>query len=254
MKHYLTIALACTALLLASCQQDEAPAPTGNQGHIQLRLTTDDALRTRTMQDVSDVSTWYAVVSNGTQTLYNQQIGNQLEAMPFDPGTYAIDVRNYDDVDAANLANDGWGAAYHTGQASGIEISAGGTAYVHIACGRAHNAKFRLDYSHFSGIINTLTVSTPKQLTFSYADGTLTRQAFFPPGSTLTYTINYTIAGSTKTTEPQTLTLGDAATVSTLAIKSDISGGITVSLTCDDAFEGETETDLVIDGTSGSAA
>ena len=225
--------------------------PVSNKGYIQLRLSADDALRTRAMQDVADVSSWYAIVSDETETLYDKQIGSELESIPFEPGTYSISVRNYDNMDAANATNDGWGDAYHTGTASDIEVSAGGTAYVHIDCGRALNAKFRLDYSQFSGIINALTITESKPLIFAYADGTLAREAFFLPRTTLTYTIEYTLAGTTKTTEPQTLTLGEAATVSILSIKSNINGGITVSLTCDDEFEGDAEAEIVIDGVTG---
>ena len=240
------------ALVFAACQQDSDPTSAGAQGHILLRLSTDNTLRTRAMQDVEDVSTWYAVVSDGTQTLYDQQISGELEARPFNPGTYAIDVRNYNDVEAANNANGGWGDAYYTGSASDIEVSAGGTAYVHIACGRALNAKFRLDYSEFSGIINALTITSPKALTFAYAEGTLAREAFFPPHTEITYTINYTIGDDTKTTEPQTLTLGDAATVSILKIKSDIYGTLSVSLTCDNEFESDAESIIAINGASGT--
>ena len=249
--------LLCLPLLLAACQQETEPptatTPAADKGYIHLSLSADDALRTRAMQDVEDVTTWYAVVSDGTQTLYDQQISGELGARAFDPGTYSIDVRNYADADAANIARGGWGDAYHTGSASDIEVSAGGTAYVHIACGRPLNAKFPLNYSEFSGIINALTVTDPRTLTFAYADGTLAREAFFPPHSTLTYTIDYTIGTETKTTQPQTLTLGDAATVSTLRIKSDIYGTLSVSLTCDSAFEGDAQSDITIDAASGSA-
>ena len=253
-SRLLALALSTILLVLAACQQAEdevCPATTG-QGHICLHLSADDALRTRTIQDVADASTWYAVVSNETGTLYDQQIGTELEARPFDAGTYAISVRNYNDADAANSANGGWGAAYHTGTASDIEVSAGGTAYVHINCGRALNAKFRLDYNEFSGIINAFTISTPKQLTFAYNDGTLAREAYFPPQTTITYTINYTIGADTKTTAPATLTLGGAATVSILRIKSDIHGNINLSMTCDDAFEDDANTEIDIDGTNGN--
>lgn len=250
MKHLITIALSLTALLLAACQQDDVPAIP--QGHIRLRLSADQALRTRAMQDVSDITPWYAVVSNGTSTLYDQQIGRELETRLFDPGTYSISVRNYDNAEAANAADGGWGDAYHEGEAHHVEVSAGGTAYVHINCGQALNAKFRLDYSQFSGIINALTISSPKALTFSHAAGTLTREAYFAPQSTLTYTINYTIGDDTKTTEPATITLGGAATVSILRIKSDIHGNINVAMTYDTEFEDEATSEIDIDGTSGN--
>ena len=250
MKKFLTILL-CLPFLLAACQ--DANEPYSPKGHIQLRVSADDALRTRAMQDVDDVSSWYAVVSNETETLYDQQIGDVLGARDFEPGTYSVGVRNYNDIDAAIAAKNGWGDAYYTGSARDIEVSAGGTAYVHIACGRALNAKFRLDFSEFSGIIDAFNITAPKVLTFAHADGTLAREAFFAPNATLTYAITYTIGNETKTTDAKTLTLGGAATVSILKIKSDIYGNINVSLTCDDEFEGDVESDITIDAASGSA-
>ena len=240
-----------SSVLLAACQQEE-PLARG-QGHICLRLSADDALQTRALQDVADPSSWYAVVTDASSTLYDAQIGDVLGAMDFDAGTYNIAVRSYDNAAAALAANDGWGDAYHEGTANDVEVSAGGTAYVHIACGRALNAKFRLSYSTFSGVINAFTVTAPKAITFAYADGTLSREAFFAPNATLTYTITYTLGGNTKTTEPQTLTLGGAATVSTLVLKSDINGELNIRLTCDDEFEDDAQADIVINGATGKA-
>lgn len=248
MRRFLIILL--SSVLLAACQQDESLAP--GQGHICLRLSADDAVQTRAQQDVADPSSWYAVVTDGTSTLYDDQIGDVLGARTFDAGTYNIAVRSHNDLDAAIASENGWGAAYHEGAANNVEVSAGGTAYVHIACGRALNAKFRLDYSEFSGIIDALTITAPKTITFAHSAGTLNREAFFAPNSTLTFTITYTLADVTRTTDAQTLTLGAAATVSILRIKSDVNGGIMVSLICDDEFEGDAQSDIIIDGTSGT--
>lgn len=244
------VALAVAALL-TSCSQDAGQLSQPGQGHILLRLTTDAEATTRAQQDVSDAASWYAVVSDGSSTLYDRQIGTELGAQAFDAGTYSISVRSFDNIDASLAANNGWGAAYHDGQANDVEVSAGGTAYVHIACGRDHNAKFRLNFDNFSGVIDALSITSPRAITFSYADGTLSREAYFLPGATLTYTITYTIAGETKTTATQTLTLGNAATVSTLTIKSDIHGQLDISLTCDNEYEGDADADIIINGTSG---
>ena len=235
-------------MVSASCHQEDVAI---ERGHIVLRLSTDDAVSTRALQDVSNVETWHANVSNESETLYDGLIGNGLETMLFDAGVYAIDVRNYDTMADANNASNGWGAAYHEGSASNVLVSAGGTAYVNISCGRALNAKFRLDYSEFSGVIDGFAITVPRTITFSHADGTLANEAFFAPNATITYTITYTIAGETKTTTARTLTLGGAATVSTLRIKSDIHGQLSISLTCDNEFEGDAQSDITIDGASG---
>lgn len=239
------------ALVLAACQQEDGLIAT-DKGYIQLQLSADDGLSTRAMQDVDNVSTWFAVITKDGDTVYNQPIGNVLGDRPFNPGIYSISVRSHNNADAANLSDNRWGEAYHTGKATNVEVSAGGTAYVHISCDRALNAKFRLDYSEFSGIINAFTISAPKSLVFSYAAGTLAREAYFAPNTTITYTINYTLGTETKTTEAQTLTLGDAATVSILRIKSDIHGTVSLSLICDDEFEDNATSFIDIDGATGS--
>ena len=125
-----------------------------------------------------------------------------------------------------------------------IRVRVKGKAY-------ASNVNF-IDYSDYARFINALTITSPKTLTFAYDDGTLANEAFFSPRSSLTYAITYTIGEETKTTAPATLTLGDAATVSTLKIKSDIYGILSVSLTCDNEFEGDAESDITIDATSGT--
>lgn len=252
MKHYLIILL-CIPFFLTACQQEDVSALQSGKGRICLRLSADYAAQTRALQDIDDPSTWFAIVSDGASTLYDQQIGDRLEALDFEAGTYDIAVRSHDDLSAAVAANNGWGAAYFEGSADGVEVSAGGTAYVHVACGSALNAKFRISYSEFSGIIDALSITVPKTLTFAYADGTLAREAFFAPNAAITYTITYTLGGITKTTEPQTLTLGGAATVSTLAIKSDINGELSISLSCDDEFLDDAESDITINGATGKA-
>ena len=251
MKRVLTILL-CIPFFLAACQQEENSSVLSGKGHICLSLSADDALQTRAQQDVDDPSSWYAVVTDGTSTLYDDQIGDILGARTFDAGTYNIAVRSHNNAEAALAANDGWGDAYHEGTANDVEVSAGGTAYVHINCGRALNAKFCLDYLEFSGIIDALTITAPRPLTFAHSDNTLGKETYFAPNSTLTYTITYTLGDVTKTTDTQTLTLGGAATVSTLRIKSDIHGIVTVSLTCDDEFEDNVQSDIIIDGASGT--
>ena len=252
MKHYLIILL-CIPFFLTACQQEDVSALQLGKGRICLRLSADYAAQTRALQDIDDPSTWFAIVSDGASTLYDQQIGDRLEALDFEAGTYAIAVRSHDDWSPAVAATTGWGAAYFEGSANGVEVSAGGTAYVHVACGRALNAKFRISYSEFSGIIDALSITVPKTLTFAYADGTLAREAFFAPNAAITYTITYPLGGITKTTEPQTLTLGGAATVSTLAIKSDINGELSISLSCDDEFLDDAESDITINGATGKA-
>lgn len=251
MKHILTLII--TILLFVACQSNEEQlAPTG-KGYIQLSLSADDDLQTRAIRDVSNVSTWYAVVTNAAnETLYDQQIGTELSTIPFDAGTYSVSVRNYDNMAEANLAKEGWGDAYHTGTATDVELSAGGTSYVHVNCGRALNAKFMLNYAEFSGIVNNLTIYAPRSLTFSYANGTLSNVAYFMPQTMLTYTINYTLGTETKTTEPQVLTLGAAATVSTLYIRSDVNGSLAISLTCDNEYAGEDNPEILLDGPAGN--
>ncbi len=247
------IPLILSLILFVACQgNDDQLLPSG-KGYIQLSLSADDDQPTRAIQDVSNVGTWYAVLMNATgEILYDRQIGTELSTIPFEAGMYSVSVRNFNDMAEANLSDEGWGSAYHEGEATDVELSAGGTSYVHVNCGRALNAKFALNVAEFSGIVNTVTIYAPRSVVFSYANGTLSREAFFAPQTMLTYTINYTLGTETKTTEPQVLTLGDAATVSTLYIRSDVNGGISISLTCDSEYEEEDYPEILLDGPSGN--
>lgn len=254
MKKYFVIAVAATAMLsLNSCSSEEDLMSTEGYGFINLDVSNDDAMVTRDVQDVTNVSTWYAKVNNGTSDVYNEQIGTKLATQPFAQGTYSVTVSNYASLSAANNAKDGWGDAYYEGETeSDITVTAGQTTDLAIACGKAKNAKFKLNTSGFSGTINEVVVENSRKVTFKSSDGTLSKEAFFVAGDKLKYTINYTINSITKTTAEKTLTLGGAATVNTLTIKSNSNGTINVTITYNDSFTTGTEASIEFDAATGN--
>lgn len=253
MKKYFVIALAATAMLsLNSCSNEEELMSAEGCGFISINVSNDDAMVTRDVQSVTNISTWYAKVNNGTSDVYDEAIGTKLATQPFAQGTYSVTVSNYASLSAANTAKDGWGDAYYEKTETGITVTAGQTTTCPIACGTAKNAKFKLNTSGFSGTINEVVVKNSRTVTFKNSEGTLNKEAFFEAGDQLKYTINYTINNITKTTAEKTLTLGGAATVNTLTIKSNSNGTINVTITYNDSFTTGTEASIEFDAATGN--
>ena len=259
MKKLFTLALAAATLAgFSACSNDEQHNIDSTKGYINLGVTTDNTLATRAIQD-APVAKWYAVVTNedgdyvygtaGSKDL----IGTTLSTKPLAAGSYNVAVANFATNDAWLTANDGFGAAYYEGNASEQTVTAGQTTDVDIDCGKAKNAKFNIVSSGFSGTALTVNVTAPRTLTFdkTATPSTIGKDAFFAPKAQLTYTITYTINGNTKTSDAKTITLGEAGSASTLTIKSNKNGTISVSITYDDAYNGGTTDEIEIDAATG---
>lgn len=234
-KNLFFVAAALAAMFgTTSCVNEVDMFKTAATGSISLSVSNDNMMDTRAVQNVADASSWYAVVNNGSSDVYNKQIGTELSTTGFASGTYSVTVSNYANEAASYTVNSNFGAAFYTGSKTGVSVNAGQTTNVSIDCGKAKNAKFNLAYSGFSGTINNVTITSPRSVVFSGSN--LSNDAFFAAGAELTFTINYTINGITKTTDNKTLTLGGAATANTLTISSNANGTISVTITYDDEF------------------
>ena len=256
MKKLFTLALAATTLLgFSACSSDEENVK-ADKGYLNLGVTMDNAIATRATQN-ANAAEWYAVVTNGDgDAVYGTietkaLISTTLSTTPLNAGSYNVAVANFATDEAWLTENGGFGAAYYEGNASSQTVTAGATTNVEIACGKAKNAKFNIAWSGFSGTALTVNVTTPRALTFDKAEGTIGNDAFFAPGAALSYTITYTINGITKTSDAKTLTLGEAGTASTLTIKSNTNGTISVSITYDDEFDTGNPDEIEIDAATG---
>lgn len=258
MKKLFTFALAAATLVsFNSCTSDEENV-NADKGFISLGVTIDNTVATRAIQN-ANAAEWYALVTNGDGdavfgAIANKAlIGTTLATTPLSKGSYNVAVANFANDQAWLTANNGFGAAYYEGEASEQTVTAGNTTTVDIACGKAKNAKFNIVSSGFSGTALDVNVTAPRNLTFSKTaePSTISNDAFFAPNAELTYTISYTINGISKTSTAKTLTLGAAGTASTLTIKSNQNGTISVSITYDNEYEAGTSSEIEIDAATG---
>lgn len=249
-------AMAAVAMLsVSSCTNEEEMILTGEEGYgyISLNATADDAVVTRA---AADITTFKAKVYNGSTYTWGTSeayaaITSEINTKAMLEGTYTVDVRNYDDMDAALAANSSFGAPYWTGSASVTVVKATSTP-VEVACGKPQNTKFVLDGSAFEGTALSLNVTAPRALTFTWASGTkaFDHEAYFAPAAELTYTLTYTINGITKTTDAKSLTMGAAGSAKKITVKSNTNGTITLSITTEDFDEAVEET-LTFDAATG---
>lgn len=253
-------AMAAVAMLsISSCSSEEDVNMPGAEGvgYISLNTSTEDAVITRAD---ADITTFKAKVYTdgadetyawGTKDAYTP-ITASINTTPMSPADYVVDVRNYDDMDAALAANSNFGAAYWEGQANVTVVTAKSTP-VTVACGKPKNTKLILNASAFGGTALSLNVTAPRALAFAWNNSTKVfdhAESFFAPEAELSYTISYTINGNEKVTSAKTLTMGAAGTAKKLTIASNTNGTITLSITTEDFDEAVEET-LTFDAATG---
>ena len=261
MKKLSVIAMvAMTAFASTSCTNfdENEPKAVEGYGYISLSASSDNSVVTRTEQTVEDVDSWYAWVKDnaGTYAYGSEEtgklIGEGLKTQAFKAGEYGVVVSNYATETAWAEANDGFGAAYYISESTSVTVTSGTTQTVNVACGKAKNAMFKVVNTADNVTKLDVKVSAPRELTFSLEEGTLDKESFFKAEETLKYTIEYTIGDKTGTISDKELTLGAAATKSTLTIKSTDTGLITVEITYDDEFDEGNSGEIVIDPATGT--
>ena len=253
-------AMAAVAMLsVSSCSSEEEVNMSGAEGvgYISLNTSTEDAVITRA---AADITTFKAKVYTGgvdgtyvwgTKDAY-APITASINTTPMSPVDYVVEVRNYDDMDAALADNSNYGAAYWEGQANVTVVTATKTP-VTVACGKPKNTKLILNASAFGGTALSLNITDPRGLAFAWNSSTKAfdhAESFFAPAAVLSYTISYTINGIEKVTSTKTLTMGADGTAKKLTIASNTNGTITLSITTED-FEEAEEKILTFDAATG---
>ena len=226
-------------------------------GYISLNTSTEDAVITRAD---ANITTFMAKVYTGgvdgtyawgTRDTY-APITASINTTPMSPTNYVVEVRNYDDMDAALADNSNYGAAYWEGKANVTVVTATKTP-VTVACGKPKNTKLILNAFAFGGTALSLNITTPRALAFVWNNSTKVfdhAESFFAPEAELSYTISYTINGIEKVIADKTLTMGLAGTAKKLTIASNTNGTITLSITTEDFDEAVEET-LTFDAATG---
>lgn len=285
MKKFFTFALAAATLVGFSACSNEEQNINADKGYINLGITMDEMVATRATATASE---WYAYVTDndgafkwgesGTKwVIGSTHDANTLNTKPFSAGTYTVSVSNYQNIEAALAANSPYGAAYYEKNGESVTVNAGETANPTIECGKAKNAQLTVSATGFAGTalsvaitgaktVNTSTEAETDQdrsMTFTWTkDGDTWdhSEAYFKASdetnnTVLSYTITYNINTFTDKTAEGTITLGTAGTRKNLKIASNDQGNIVLTITYDDVFTYNSESDqevITIDGSTGN--
>lgn len=248
-------------LSMSSCVSEDLDlnkqAAAEGKGFIALNVTNDDALTTRTVQDVP--STWG--VELGGQATVTTTVGD-LSTRSLAAGAYTVKVYNYATEAAALAANSNYGDAYYSGDlgitdaSKKVTVSAGNTTSATLALGTAKNAKFTLEATVPESAAITLTAtgaSSSRALTFTKAAANASfdhTTAFFQ--ATEVVSIGITYNGVTLAV-PKSLTMAGEATENKAIITTNGNGKISLTLTYNDEFTtGNTQT-ITFDAATGEA-
>lgn len=251
MKKFFMCAMAAVAMLsVSSCLSEEELNLTRSEktGTINVKISTDNALVTRTTQNVADPTAWFAFIDGtskdfGSAETHASISGLSAETFPF--GNYNVTVSNFANEAAAYEVNTGFGAAYYEGTAASQKVEAGKNTSVEIACGKAQNAKFNIEYSGFEGTdavdgglyfvsVVAVNAATTRSLTFTSANKTT--DAFFIKDETVSYTVNWKYNGTAKSATG-TITMAGRGTANKLSISSNANGTITIAATTGITYE-----------------
>ncbi len=220
------------SLAAAVCACSKNGITPSDYGYIEVAgISNDVTVTTKATQNVTDLNGWTIKVGETAYTGSDQK---------FTAGTYTVTASNYADEAAANASEYGWGDAFYTGSNS-VTVTAGQTADVTIACGKAQNARLAVVFNTatFGSFITDYSVTVTKDgveggLKF---DSTNTgKKAYFAANTAnVAYTIKYKYNGAEKQAGG-TITLGAAATEKKITISANNNGTITVTISYDDEF------------------
>ena len=244
-KYLMTVVAAIVAAGFTSCNNEvDMFQPIGSEkATINLNITNDNVMITRSESDVPNTSSWYIKVGTNDQI----QVSD-LSKQKYAAGEYNIVVSNYATEADAITANQ----AYYTGSVSRDLVK--GSNNVTVACGKAKNCRVMADLAglaDFSAITEArLTVSQTEApnrvLNTSNAIG------YFYAGKTISYDLDYMYNGTPATTLKGSISSPVAATEYQVKVVTNSNGTITLTVTYDTEFSTVTAETITIDAATGN--
>ena len=244
-KYLMTVVAAIVAAGFTSCNNEvDMFQPIGSEkATINLNITNDNVMITRSESDVPNTSSWYIKVGTNDQI----QVSD-LSKQKYAAGEYNIVVSNYATEADAITANQ----AYYTGSVSQNLVK--GSNNVTVACGKAKNCRVMADLAglaDFSAITEAkLTVSQTEApnrvLNTSNAIG------YFYAGKTISYDLDYMYNGTPATTLKGSISSPVAATEYQVKVVTNSNGTITLTVTYDTEFSTVTAETITIDAATGN--
>lgn len=239
-KTFFAIALAMVGL--SSCT-NEVLNDVDAMGTIVLSVSNDEQV-TRAAKAVADLNGWTVKATNGSENISLTTASTKVKA-----GTYDITAKSHTDEAAALADNDGWGAAYYEGSTSGVVVEAGKTVPATVNCGKAQNARLKVQFSLISNFTEYSLTAANRNLVFD-ASNSDTALAYYAATEEVDYTLSYKYNGTAKSVTGK-ITMKGAATENIISISSNDNGTISVTVNYDDTFSEGNKTDLEFDAATG---
>lgn len=250
MKKIIYSVCALVALAFTSCSNEVDMFETIGtpKGTLNVNCTYDTDLSTRAEQNAG--ANW--IIKAGEKTL--SQGTNTIPA-----GTYIVTASNYADEAEALEANGSWGDAFYKGSRSGVVVEKGANTDISIACGKAQNARMKVNFNLLTSFTEVKLVADPTTTDPAYTGRNLEfntgenagKLAYFAASATVKCKLSYKFSGSVKEKDFD-FALAGAATENVITVTTNDNGTITISkITYDDEFGAGKGQIITIDAVSG---
>ena len=239
-KTFFAIALAMVGL--SSCT-NEVLNDVDAMGTIVLSVSNDEQV-TRAAKAVADLNGWTVKANDG-----NSEISLTTASTKVKKGTYKITAKSHTDEAAALADNSGWGAAYYEGSTSGVVVEPGTTVSATVDCGKARNARLKVQFSLISNFTEYSLTAANRNRVFD-ASNSGTALAYYGANEVVNYTLSYKYNETPKQITGQ-ITMNGAATENIISISSNDNGTISVTVNYDDTFSQGNKEDLEFDAATG---
>lgn len=245
MKKIIYSVCALGSLVFTSCSNEVDMFETIGtpKGTLNVNCTYDTDLSTRAEQNAD--ASW--VIKAGEKTLL--QGTNTIPA-----GTYTVTASNYANEAAALAAKNGWGDAFYTGSQPGVVVNKGLNTDITIACGKAKNARMKVNFNLLTSFTDVKLVADPTGRNLEFNSGeNKDKKAYFTANARVYCKLSYTFSGSF-TEKHFDFALAGAATENVITVKTNDNGTITINLskiTYDNEFGAGNGQTITIDAVSG---
>lgn len=252
MKKIIYSVCALGSLVFTSCSNEVDMFETIGtpKGTLNVNCTYDTELSTRAAQYAD--ATW--IIKAGETVLSSGD--NTIAA-----GTYTVTASNYSDLSAALAANNKWGDAFYQGSKSEVVVNKGANTDISIACGKAQNARMKVNFNLLASFTNVKLVADPTTTEPAYTGRNLEfntgenagKLAYFAASATVKCKLSYTFSGSVKEKDFD-FALAGAATENVITVKTNDNGTISINLsniTYDNVFGSGNGQTITIDAVSG---
>ena len=249
MKKIIYSVCTLVALVFTSCSNEVDMFETIGtpKGTLNVNCTYDTELSTRAAQYADNswiIKAGETVLSSGDNTIA--------------AGTYTVTASNYPDLSAALAAKNKWGDAFYQGSKSGVVVNKGMNTDITIDCGKAKNARMKVNFDLLDSFTDVKLVADPTTAEPAYTGRNLEfntanagKLAYFEASAKVKCKLSYTFNSASKEKD-FVFTLAEAATENVITVKTNDNGTITLSkITYDDEFGAGSGQTITIDAVSG---